>query len=120
PRHAASPCVLTDRRLSSQRVRRHRVRLSLPTRRSSDLRVGQHVQFGASTYIVGGLLTQWDARGVREAGFLTKPKIVRWDVTPGSDRKSTRLNSSHVKSSYAVFCLKKKKCDQCGKSSGAA
>src|SRR5690606_11932783 len=28
------------------------------------------------------------------------------------DRKSTRLNSSHVKISYAVFCLKKKKvCD---------
>src|SRR6266511_1601821 len=25
------------------------------------------------------------------------------------DRKSTRLNSSHVKSSYAVFCLKKQK-----------
>src|SRR5690606_39797053 len=29
-------------------------------------------------------------------------------VVPG-DRKSTRLNSSHVKISYAVFCLKKKK-----------
>src|SRR5690606_41232265 len=28
---------------------------------------------------------------------------------PWSDRKSTRLNSSHVKISYAVFCLKKKK-----------
>src|SRR5690606_40853957 len=27
----------------------------------------------------------------------------------GADRKSTRLNSSHVKISYAVFCLKKKK-----------
>src|SRR5207302_3374521 len=27
----------------------------------------------------------------------------------GRDRKSTRLNSSHVKTSYAVFCLKKKK-----------
>src|SRR5690554_7681554 len=26
----------------------------------------------------------------------------------GSDRKSTRLNSSHVRISYAVFCLKKK------------
>src|SRR5207302_3252383 len=26
----------------------------------------------------------------------------------GTDRKSTRLNSSHVKISYAVFCLKKK------------
>src|SRR5690606_41934773 len=28
---------------------------------------------------------------------------------PLQDRKSTRLNSSHVKISYAVFCLKKKK-----------
>src|SRR5690606_42064058 len=28
---------------------------------------------------------------------------------PRQDRKSTRLNSSHVKISYAVFCLKKKK-----------
>src|SRR5438067_9880775 len=28
---------------------------------------------------------------------------------PGRDRKSTRLNSSHVSISYAVFCLKKKK-----------
>src|SRR5215469_17239724 len=27
----------------------------------------------------------------------------------GADRKSTRLNSSHVETSYAVFCLKKKK-----------
>src|SRR5690606_39597866 len=32
------------------------------------------------------------------------------DVGHGrADRKSTRLNSSHVKISYAVFCLKKKK-----------
>src|SRR5689334_25024625 len=30
-------------------------------------------------------------------------------VTSGSDRKSTRLNSSHSSISYAVFCLKKKK-----------
>src|SRR5438067_9101744 len=29
-----------------------------------------------------------------------------------ADRKSTRLNSSHVSISYAVFCLKKKKVDQ--------
>src|SRR6266480_5563428 len=28
---------------------------------------------------------------------------------PGLDRKSTRLNSSHMSISYAVFCLKKKK-----------
>src|SRR5207249_9836824 len=32
------------------------------------------------------------------------------EVQPGeTDRKSTRLNSSHVSISYAVFCLKKKK-----------
>src|SRR5690349_24429001 len=29
--------------------------------------------------------------------------------SPRSDRKSTRLNSSHVEISYAVFCLKKKR-----------
>src|SRR5690242_21250033 len=28
---------------------------------------------------------------------------------PAADRKSTRLNSSHMSISYAVFCLKKKK-----------
>src|SRR5690625_6898754 len=32
-----------------------------------------------------------------------------WDVRYEIDRKSTRLNSSHVAISYAVFCLKKKK-----------
>src|SRR3989442_9156392 len=36
--------------------------------------------------------------------------VVPYDSTRyGQDRKSTRLNSSHVRISYAVFCLKKKK-----------
>src|SRR5256885_13257117 len=30
-------------------------------------------------------------------------------IGPGGDRKSTRLNSSHLVISYAVFCLEKKK-----------
>src|SRR5437868_9395443 len=34
------------------------------------------------------------------------------DVDPLGDRKSTRLNSSHVSISYAVFCLKKKNSGQ--------
>src|SRR5438874_7287561 len=35
---------------------------------------------------------------------------LHWRPPAGSgDRKSTRLNSSHVEISYAVFCLKKKK-----------
>src|SRR3712207_7431472 len=33
--------------------------------------------------------------------------VLRWEGK--SDRKSTRLNSSHANISYAVFCLKKKK-----------
>src|SRR5204863_9771279 len=38
-------------------------------------------------------------------------RAVSADAPPGpdQDRKSTRLNSSHVEISYAVFCLKKKK-----------
>src|SRR5690606_41582672 len=40
-----------------------------------------------------------------DGGFAEKKKR-RLDR---QDRKSTRLNSSHVKISYAVFCLKKKK-----------
>src|SRR5690606_41672513 len=33
-------------------------------------------------------------------------------IGTSADRKSTRLNSSHVKNSYAVFCLKKKSLGQ--------
>src|SRR2546426_3950029 len=35
------------------------------------------------------------------------------DRDAGLDRKSTRLNSSHLVISYAVFCLKKKKIQHC-------
>src|SRR5256885_11021104 len=48
-----------------------------------------------------------------EAGLVTVAGAKRYGVvlrTDGSvDRKSTRLNSSHLVISYAVFCLKKKK-----------
>src|SRR5690606_40778990 len=37
-----------------------------------------------------------------------RPQVREGWVRLGPDRKSTRLNSSHVKISYAVFCLKKK------------
>src|SRR5690606_41270402 len=39
---------------------------------------------------------------------LRSGEVLRWTVLRELDRKSTRLNSSHVKISYAVFCLKKK------------
>src|SRR5690606_40813630 len=60
---------------------------------------------------IGGRLVQdEDGRIVNqslpEADALPVTVRERTDVL---DRKSTRLNSSHVKISYAVFCLKKKK-----------
>src|SRR3989442_8158071 len=39
----------------------------------------------------------------------TGSSVPSFDGTEEPDRKSTRLNSSHVRISYAVFCLKKKK-----------
>src|SRR5690606_41913008 len=45
---------------------------------------------------------------VRHERFPDGPRQVR-RLARVQDRKSTRLNSSHVKISYAVFCLKKKK-----------
>src|SRR5436309_9791654 len=47
--------------------------------------------------------------GLAELARRRKPRRSRRHPEPDLDRKSTRLNSSHVKISYAVFCLKKKK-----------
>src|SRR5256885_12019845 len=41
-------------------------------------------------------------------GILVLGPVLRDHVEPAQDRKSTRLNSSHLVISYAVFCLKKK------------
>src|SRR5256885_4018025 len=46
-------------------------------------------------------------RKVEDSRRDTKPRLMRIFIR--SDRKSTRLNSSHLVISYAVFCLKKKK-----------
>src|SRR5439155_9964374 len=42
-------------------------------------------------------------------GFLASDVLLKRATREIQDRKSTRLNSSHVAISYAVFCLKKKK-----------
>src|SRR5207249_7436643 len=60
----------------------------------------------------------WSGQRVGEAQCLAAPcrghgrsrrKAGKRRRRCGRDRKSTRLNSSHVSISYAVFCLKKKK-----------
>src|SRR3989442_9515473 len=52
--------------------------------------------------------TGWDERERRRAPRPAKGWR-RSAARRARDRKSTRLNSSHVRISYAVFCLKKKK-----------
>src|SRR5690625_6504641 len=64
----------------------------------------------------GGEIEALDGVQHNENAFYVKtsdiPVVVRnYDTDPDTamgDRKSTRLNSSHVASSYAVFCLTKK------------
>src|SRR5690606_40447897 len=68
------------------------------------LRRGHAVQFGVVQHRAVGV--ERDDVLVRHLGGV----LLRGGaVGHVEDRKSTRLNSSHVKISYAVFCLKKKK-----------
>src|SRR5690625_7364769 len=76
-----------------------------PTRRSSDLRPGCREHRGSGLRI--GENVELGGRGAVATGVGTAHE--RDPCHPLGDRKSTRLNSSHVASSYAVFCLKNKK-----------
>src|SRR5690625_6595945 len=49
-----------------------------------------------------------DAEGIAERRRQELQAVLEQDIAWIRDRKSTRLNSSHVAISYAVFCLKKK------------
>src|SRR5690606_42069704 len=91
---------------------------SFPTRRSSDLakvdphdltaqrepahgKGAQHARHGSGLHAAAVQPTPRPVAGQVEVAELA-------GVVGREDRKSTRLNSSHVKISYAVFCLKKK------------
>src|SRR5262245_63022232 len=54
--------------------------------------------------------SEFEAAGAQIADVVTKDADIVLKVrrpAPAEDRKSTRLNSSHLGISYAVFCLKK-------------
>src|SRR3989442_5244609 len=55
-----------------------------------------------------GLRDRCDIQRLLCHGSQIPPRIAARLHVPRTDRKSTRLNSSHVRISYAVFCLKKK------------
>src|SRR5690606_39569539 len=87
---------------------------SVPTRRSSDLKWDkQHIDILSARFVLqpdrfdvvvasnlfGDILSDLGPACTGTIGIAPSANL---------DRKSTRLNSSHVKISYAVFCLKKK------------
>src|SRR5205814_2563317 len=82
-----------------------------PTRRSSDLeplRRRPHRALGIARLErehAEHIVARHQRRPYHPGG-LRRPSA---EPGPGRDRKSTRLNSSHLGISYAVFCLKKKK-----------
>src|SRR5438132_10787685 len=63
-----------------------------------------HLRLNRQTYVSRLTYSAVRATASRYAAASGSPLTSR-----GTDRKSTRLNSSHTVISYAVFCLKKKK-----------
>src|SRR5690606_40455637 len=88
---------------------------SFPTRRSSDLTKADQEKLGLAIQKLAEedptfrteLNPETGQTTIKGMGELHLDILV--DRMKREDRKSTRLNSSHVKISYAVFCLKKKK-----------
>src|SRR5699024_12798512 len=103
-----------------QCARAHPYPHSFPTRRSSDLnkKVAPSVEFKrtqpSGTRLLSLYLTMRSVRGLCSNPVPKASQTLLLFFIPQfnyfhRDRKSTRLNSSHVSISYAVFCLKKKK-----------
>src|SRR5207247_8811092 len=82
---------------------------SFPTRRSSDLlNTGLLKRFDL-LIMLSAIVTLFVALGT-EPWWTLNGSTTNSLFSIQVDRKSTRLNSSHEWISYAVFCLKKKKC----------
>src|SRR5690606_42165799 len=92
-----------------------RARLSFPPRRSSDLAKGVGRNAGAGPARAPPPRSLARSGGERDGRAVDQqPALAGVDphgvavADPPLDRKSTRLNSSHVKNSYAALCSKKK------------
>src|SRR5438477_8334179 len=82
---------------------------SFPTRRSSDLQYS----FSTDPKLRGA--PAHHVVNIREVRLAAGAEFVIMICGDIIDRKSTRLNSSHMSISYAVFCLKKKKREHCAR-----
>src|SRR5690606_40451810 len=76
-----------------------------PNRREPPFREGEGGFLHIGVPMVQGPLQGQSRKGSDQK---TEGNASAYGCQPVLDRKSTRLNSSHVKISYAVYCLKKK------------
>src|SRR5256885_12094823 len=76
---------------------------------SSDLLERHREALEARRYVVEAGRQWYELWVPQDPAAWEAPKLVFRDISEHPDRKSTRLNSSHLVISYAVFCLKKKK-----------
>src|SRR3712207_8733227 len=85
--------------------------------RSADAPASRFMPVQVRTLPIGGFGQEKPLEAVAEtkltdvSGSVSVTVIVPVAAASPTDRKSTRLNSSHANISYAVFCLKKNKTD---------
>src|SRR5690349_23770909 len=92
------------------KVVNHHIPHSFPSRRSSDLFFAAgfgSARFTAAFLSAGRFGAAFFVGAEGRAMRRSLPNRAAMSPDPDRDRKSTRLNSSHVESSYAVFRLKK-------------
>src|SRR5699024_12622436 len=85
--------------------------LSFPTRRSSDLFLAQTDYYRRNVddiFIVSLAICSANRGTAKSIAVRALAPVLPPVPRVQTDRKSTRLNSSHVSISYAVFCLKQK------------
>src|SRR5690625_6304665 len=87
---------------------------------ATSLRSAPHSLYRDERWFTGKAPYAGICPGVNDSGIISslplpnlatsgQPELLQYFDNTWTDRKSTRLNSSHVAISYAVFCLKKKK-----------
>src|SRR5690554_7173306 len=111
----AAPYVETQALIAGPRREPAVLQGVVPEHERQVSRIGEHMVEGSLddlapgsfNIVLGRELALWLGVGVGDRVIVTTD----FQTTPmgAVDRKSTRLNSSHVRISYAVFCLKKKK-----------
>src|SRR5437870_11381583 len=103
--HRGQPPLLTAARRGSSKKKQsassHPARLHTEVKRTQGAcSTFPHCNFNDAT--------SWSNSTPRTTGKTISSSVIASEKPVLTDRKSTRLNSSHVAISYAVFCLKKK------------